>query len=152
VTTKTLQAITCTAIVLITTICAPEKGNAQQPSDITEVSHATEPSNAREYLRVALYFHQKELRFRAKAQNTIDWYANHSGKYPMATKTITRADAAARQYNEYSSKADENAKLAATYDEMLAELGYKPIDPSPVVVSLKSLYETFVGGNRTVGN
>ncbi len=145
-TTKTLQAITCTAIVLIGSIGNPEAGSARQPPEGKRVGQAANLANANEYLRVALYFHEKELLFRAKAQNTIDRYANDYGKYPMATKTVTRAEATGRQYNDYSSKADENARLAATYEEMLSETGCKRPDFSREVVSIKSLYETFVEG------
>lgn len=151
-TTKTLQAITCTSIFLIGTILSPVPGIAQRPQKGKLVRQTANPSRASEYFRVALYFHNKELLFRAKAQSTIDWYANHYGKYPMATKTVSRAEAAAQQFNDYSSKADESARMAAAYQQMLSEIGCKPADFSAVVVSIETLYQTFTGESRTVGN
>ena len=41
----------------------------------------------------------------------------------MAMKFVTRAESAARLYSRYLLKADQNAKLAGSYDEVLNGLG-----------------------------
>jgi hypothetical protein len=96
-------------------------------------------AKAEDYQLLATYFHHQELVFRNKAQRTLDDYASYAGKYPMATKFVTRAEVAARAYNGYISKADENARLAAQYEERLAAIGIEPEKESSTIVSIESL-------------
>jgi hypothetical protein len=96
-------------------------------------------AKADDYKVLANYFHHQELVFRNKAQRTLDEYAAHAGRYPMATKFVTKAEVAARLYDDYVSKADENARLAAQYDEKLAEMGIEPERESATIISIKSL-------------
>jgi hypothetical protein len=96
-------------------------------------------ANAEDYQLLASYFHRQELVFRNKAQRTLDDYASYAGRYPMATKFVTRAEVAGRLYNNYISKAEENARLAAQCEERLAEMGIEPERESATIVSMKSL-------------
>ncbi len=139
-TTKTLQVIVWATVWALGT----GKAEAQHPrSTSPQIRSAT---NAEEYLKVATYFRRREIEFRAKAQNVIHDYMLHPGPYAMATKTVTRAEVAARQVSEYSSKADENARLAATYDKALSELGRPTSSVPTTVVSVKDL-QAAAGGN-----
>jgi hypothetical protein len=96
-------------------------------------------ANPDDYQLLASYFRRQELVFRNKAQRTLDDYASYAGRYPMATKFVTRAEVAGRLYKNYISKADENARLAAQYEESLAEMGIEPERESATIVSVKSL-------------
>ena len=95
-------------------------------------------STAADFQKLATYFHYQELVFRTKAQKMVDEYASVGVRYPMATKTISRTELESRLYKEYSAKADEDAKLAARYDEILLGMGVKPEPMSPNLVSAKS--------------
>ncbi len=141
-TTKTLQVLASTAALAAgILVVGPKKIEAQQLTAGSRCSEVPTPDEAsvREYRRVATYFHYRELAFRVKARNTIDRYSRHCAKYPMATKTVTRAEVAARQYSDYCSKADENARLAATYDELLEKLCLLPANVPTETISLKDL-------------
>ena len=63
----------------------------------------------------------------------------------MATKTVSREEVARRTYADYLAKADDNATLAARYDEKLAELGVNPESVSSLAVSVKSLQNARTG-------
>ena len=138
-TTKTLQAIVAAAVWAVGG-CIAQAQPPQPPG--RQIGQA---ASAVDYQRVATYFRLRELEFRAKAQNAIQEYLIHSGPYPMATKTVTRAEVAARQISDYSSKANENGRLAASYDEVLSELGCKPLSVPSTVVSLKDLEKAAEG-------
>ena len=137
-TTKTRQVMICAAIVF---------GMGAEQAGAQGGPHGKAAVNARECVRVATYFHYRELLFRAKAQETIDRYANQLSRYPMATKTVTRAEVVERQYSEYLLKADENARMAAGYDAILLELGMKGWNGSGTVVSVKDLRDSGQLGN-----
>jgi hypothetical protein len=92
-----------------------------------------------DYQKLATYFHHQELLFRTKAQQALDEYANHTGKYPMATKFVSRAEVVARLRDHYLSKADDNAKAAERYHEKLTQLGFKPASESATITSVNSL-------------
>ncbi len=94
-------------------------------------------SSAKDFQRLATHYHYQELVFRNKAQKTLDAYASLNGRYAMATKTISRADAADREYQSCLKKADESAALAAHYDGILTEMGVTPEVISAVTVSAK---------------
>ena len=135
-------------VILAFTVLQPEQAIAQHPPHYSQRqlrSLIASAANADDYQKLATYFHYQELMFREKAQKVIDEYADHAGKYPMATKTVTRADVATRSYDEYSSKANDNARLARKYDELLIELNVKPASESATIVSLKSLQKASGG-------
>jgi hypothetical protein len=96
-------------------------------------------TNSDDYRRLATYFHYQEMFFRAKAQKTLDDYFNTETKYKMATKFVTRAEVASRSYNDSLSKAENNARLADRYDEMLTETAIKPEKRSATLVSVENL-------------
>ncbi len=125
-TTKTLQVITCAAIFAF----GAAKASAQQ---------ALPSAQTKRLLKVAAYFHHRELAFRAKAQRILNEYSRESARYPMATKTVTHATAVSRRYHEYQAKADENARLAANYDEILRGMGFDPPSNQRPAVSLRDL-------------
>jgi len=148
VTRKNLR--TCAALLLL----GIGVGRAQHPIPYAPEHKQPEhlvanAANADEYVKVATYFHYRELEFRARAQNAIHSYATHVGRYPMATKTVTHAAAVERQYSDYLSKAEKNARLAANYDQVLEELGRKPAAIQSLVVSVKDLQQA---SNETLGN
>jgi hypothetical protein len=102
-------------------------------------------ADADDYQKLAEYFHYNELLFREKAQRVANEYANHAGKYPMATKSMTRAEVMSRFYDRYSFKSGENARLAKQYDKKLLELGIKLESESAMTISIKSLQHAFTG-------
>ncbi len=140
--TNTLQVIIrlCLLAMSTFTVGAWELG-AQELLHRQELRRSPDEAatKAKEWLRVATYFHHQELVFRMRAQTLIDRYCRDAAIYPMATKTVSRADALARQYSEYESKAEENARMAASYEGKLTGLGYKLEKVSAVVVSVKDL-------------
>jgi hypothetical protein len=144
----TIQAVTCVAIFAIAAALRPTQATAQQPQ---HYSHRqlrllmAGAANTDDYQKLATYFHYQELMCRTKARKVVDEYANDSGKYPMATKTVTRAEVMARAYDQYSSQANENARLAGRYDEMLTKLGVKPASESATIVSINSLLNASTG-------
>lgn len=131
-TTKTLQVITCAAVLAL----GPLKLAAQQSPVAPKTRRLGQAS---EYLKVATYFHHRELAFRAKAQVILNDYSRDSVRYPMATKTITHATAVALRYYEYQVKANENARLAASYEDKLRAMGFELPNAPRVTVSLKEL-------------
>ncbi len=117
-------------------------------------------SHADEFQKLASYFHYQELVFRTKAQKMRDEYASYGMKYPMATKNVSRVEIESRLYEQYSARANENATLAAKYDELLIGLGVTPARVSATRVSARSLETTqgktqgtsLVEKNRPAGN
>ncbi len=97
----------CSAtLALVATFAGPSGAKAQQ---IT-TPHLVRHMNAGEYVRRAEYFRYRELFFRMKAQNLIKSIGVCSSPYAMATRTVTRAEVVAREYIEYLSKAEQNAR------------------------------------------
>lgn len=94
-------------------------------------------SSAKDFQRLATYYHYQELVFRNKAQRTLDEYASLDGRYAMATKTVSRADAVGRAYQSCLKRAEENATLAAHYDGMLTAMGVTPEVISATTVSAR---------------
>jgi hypothetical protein len=99
-------------------------------------------ASADDYQKLAHYFHYQQMLFQTKAQLLLDESARNSSRYPMATKTVTRAEVTKRAYDECTTKANENGALAEQYDRMLVELGVKPEIESTSVVSVGSLQKT----------
>ncbi len=95
-------------------------------------------ATADDYQKLASYFHYEELLYRNKAQQALNETSQRSAKYPMATKTVTRAEVDSRTYKDYVNRADEYERHAAKYDELLVGMGIKPTKVSPTVVSAKS--------------
>lgn len=83
-------------------------------------------NNPAAYQELAAYFHYQQQVYRAKADAEMDDYANCVRNVTMAPKFPTRADQDDRLYEYYSAKADQQAKLAAHYDELLTKSGSKP--------------------------
>ena len=81
-----------------------------------------------DYQKLATYFHEREDVYRAKAQAEMRESAECVRNFVMTPPKIpTRADQTARLYEYYSAKADQQAKLAGHYDELLVRSGVKPL-------------------------
>ena len=107
--------------------------NASRMSQV-ELKHLIAAANKpADYQKLALYFHEKELFYRAKAQTEMMEYAQCVRNFMMEPKFPTRADQTARLYEYYSAKADQQAKLAARYDGLLMRGGAKPVGNSYTV-------------------
>lgn len=91
-----------------------------------------------DYERLATFFHSREEFYSAKAQAEMEDYASCARNFLIAPKFPTRADQDFRLFEYYSQKADEQAKLAAQYDDLLLANGIKPRQ-SPKIISLKDL-------------
>jgi len=102
-------------------------------------------SNADDYQKLAAYIHYQTMLFHTKAQQVLDEVSRNSTRFPMATKTVSRAEVEKRSYDECNAKAAENAALAEEYDAKLIEMGVKPVLSSESVVSLKSLQSPVEG-------
>lgn len=139
---RTLKFLLYPTLFAFFLLLKPLSVSAQQPYRFSPkqvrllLAHA---ESAADYQKLSSYFHYQELLFRAKRQTVFDYYANHTGKFTMAAKFWSRADVNARLSNKYACKAEENAKIAGRYDEMLANLGVKPVRESAVLVNVKSL-------------
>jgi hypothetical protein len=99
------------------------------------VKDANKPAD---YERLATFYHSREEVYRAKAQAKMDDYASCVRNYLIAPKFPTRADQDFRLFEYYSYKADEQAKLAVRYDDMLLASGVRPFH-SAHVISIKDL-------------
>ena len=121
---------------------SPAPAGAQQAEHFSKkqlrllMANASKPAD---FQKLATYFHYQALTYSTKAQKVLEEYANVGSRYPMATKTIPRAEMESRQYREYSAKADENSGLAARYDAILTGFGVKPVSVSSTIVSAKEL-------------
>jgi len=133
---KVKRGLLSLAVIAVAFAQEPEHYSSKQLHRLMD--HA---STAAEFQKLATYFHYQELVFRTKAQKMVDEYATVGARYPMATKTISRTEVESRLYKEYSAKADEDAKFAARYDEILLGMGVKPEPMSPNLVSAKSTKE-----------
>lgn len=134
------QALFC--IIVMALVLNPIRAAAEEPLHYSHKQLRTLMAGAEkagDYQRLASYFHYRELMLHAKAQRTIDEYVLRAGKYPMATKILTRAEIALRLYEDYSCEKDVNAKLARRYEKKLIELGLRPKIESETLVSVKSL-------------
>lgn len=127
---------------LISMVFAPQRAGAQQTTHYSRKQLRLLVGIARnehDYRKLASYFRYQEMAFRTKAQKALDEYALDGWRLPLATKFVTRSEALARLRRHYLVKADENAKLAQHYNEMLTDLGAAPGSESATVVSVKSL-------------
>jgi hypothetical protein len=102
------------------------------------MAHANKPTD---YERLASFFHSREQFYRAKAQAKMDDYASCVRNFLVAPKFPTRADQDSRLFDYYSTKADEQAKLAAGYDDLLLANGIEP-KRNTQIVSVKDLQNT----------
>jgi|GEM_PF-3345673 len=126
----------------ITTAIVTHQAIAQQPLHYSHkelhrwTASAGDPDADR---KLATYFHCQEWIYRAKAQAEMEEYARCVRNILMAPKFPTRADVTSELHDYYSYKADQEAKLATRYDEMLIRRGIKPTGQSAATVSLTSL-------------
>ena len=120
----------------------PAKATAQQPEHYSKKQLRllmTTASKADDFQKLATYFHYQALTYSSKAQKILEEYELYGARYPMATKTIPRAEMESKLYREYSAKADDNSELAARYDRILSGFGVKPESVSSTVVSAQDL-------------
>lgn len=134
--TRGALASRLTVICLIALVRMNGQGEVPPPYGAAELKTLKAKANsADDYRKLAEYFHYQELLYRAKAQDTLDAYANYGGRYLMVTKTISRAEVANRDYNACFVKAETYSRLAAKYDAKLLQLGERPVSISSTFVS-----------------
>jgi hypothetical protein len=106
----------------------PNRLTAQQPQTLRHRKMRQLIANAKtplDYRRLAMYFHYQEQVDRSKADAEMQYYSECFLQF--RPKFPTAADNASRLYEYYSAKANEEAKLAAHYDDLLIRSGSKPV-------------------------
>lgn len=137
------EARTNTCLILVMALAIFPVTSAEQQQEQEHLSRGQlqllvkNAASAKDFQRLATYYHYQELLYRKKAQSTLDEYANVNSRYSMATKTVSRAEVASREYQGCLKKASESAGRAAHYDAILTEMGVTPQVISAITVSAK---------------